>query len=53
MESTAAKLPAKRALVVEGNAMRGIFSAGVLDSFLDTNIGLSTSVLVLLPDRPI
>jgi len=35
MESPAAKLPAKRALVVEGNAMRGIFSAGVLDSFLD------------------
>lgn len=29
--------PVKRALVVEGGAMRGIFAAGVLDSFLDND----------------
>lgn len=30
-------LPVKRAVVVEGGAMRGIFAAGVLDAFLENN----------------
>ena len=45
----------KRALVVEGGAMRGIFATGVLDAFIersynpfDFTIGVSAGSVVLM-----
>ncbi|MFK0573446.1 patatin family protein [Endozoicomonas sp.] len=38
MQSSNNSSPAKRALVVEGGGMRGVFTAGVLDAFLDKRV---------------
>ncbi|WP_257284641.1 patatin family protein [Endozoicomonas sp. SESOKO1] len=38
MQQVAQSSPIKRALVVEGGGMRGIFTAGILDAFLDKRL---------------
>ena len=45
----------KIGLVLEGGAMRGMYTAGVLDTFLDKDFWvdgvISVSVLIILPSR--
>ena len=43
----------KVGLVLEGGAMRGLYTAGVLDTFLDNNINIQNNIITINNNKTI